>query len=75
MASLTGHLVEVFRGRKIAVGTVALCTWHGETKFGWRVQLEFHDAGARNRVFTAAENVRQLEGQPVQQGLFEAMEP
>jgi len=68
---LKGQLVEVCRGRKIAIGTIALCTWHGETKFGWRVQLEFHDAGARNRVFMAAENVRQLKGQPVQQSLFE----
>lgn len=62
--------MEVFRGRKIAIGTVGLCTWHGRTKFGWRVQLEFHDAGARNREFTAAKNVRQLRGQMVQQDLF-----
>lgn len=63
-------MLEVFRGRKIAVGTVGLCTWHGETRYGWRVQLEFHDAGARNRAFTDASNVRPLEGQPVQQSLF-----
>ena len=68
--SLKGRMVEVCRGRKIAVGTVGLCTWHGETKGGWRVQMEFHDAGARNRVFMNARNVRCLKGQPVQQSLF-----
>lgn len=70
MTSLKGATVEVCRGRKILVGSVGRCTWHGQTKFGWRVQVEFHDAGARNRVFMNAENVRPVEGQPLQQQLF-----
>ena len=69
-SALKGQLVEVCRGRKIAVGTIGRCTWHGKTRFGWRVQVRFADAGAHNLVFLAAENVRLLEGQPIQQGLF-----
>jgi hypothetical protein len=72
--SLKGQLVEVCRGRKIAVGTVGRCTWHGRTKFGMRVQVEFDDGGAKNQVFMDARNVRRLRGQPVQQGLFGAVQ-
>ena len=70
--NLKGQLVQVVAGRKVTVGTVAKCTWHGLTKFGWRVLLEFDDGGATSTVFTAAKNVRPLEGQPVQQSLFGA---
>jgi len=68
--SLAGRLVEVTRGRKILVGSVGRCIWHGETRFGWRVRVEFDDGGARNRVFMDARNVRQLEGEPAQGQLF-----
>lgn len=68
--SLEGMTVEVTRGRKILVGSVGRCTWHGRTKFGWRVQVEFDDGGARNRVFMDAHNVQPVEGEPVQQQLF-----
>jgi len=67
---LEGQLVEVTRGRKVLVGSVGRCTWHGETKFGWRVQVEFEDAGAGNRVFLDAGNVRRVEGRPMQGQLF-----
>jgi hypothetical protein len=62
--------VEVTRGRKILVGSVGRCTWHGETKFGMRVRVMFDDAGARNSVFLDAGNVRRVEGRPMQGQLF-----
>lgn len=75
MLSLRDQFVEVCRGRKVAVGTVAKCTWHGRTRFGWRVQLEFDDGSGTSHAFTDAENVRPLEGQPTQQSLFGAAAP
>ncbi|MCK5643381.1 MAG: hypothetical protein KAJ19_21405 [Gammaproteobacteria bacterium] len=67
---LTGRRVEVHRGRKVTVGTVAKCLWHGATKWGWRVLLEMNDGAGSSQVFTDAKNVRLLKGQPVQQSLF-----
>lgn len=72
MASLEGKLVQVVRGRKVTVGTVCRCLWHGRTRFGMRVLLKFDDGGgATSSTFTRARNVRALEGQPHQRGLFE----
>ena len=73
--SLKGKLVQVVRGHKITVGTVGTCTWHGRTKWGMRVYVEFDDGGSTSGTFMAAKNVRPLEGQPVQQGLFGAPTP
>lgn len=69
---MKGELVEVCAGRKIRPGTVGRCIWEGRTRFGDRVLVSFDDGGATSEVFLAKENVRLLEGQPVQQGLFGA---
>jgi hypothetical protein len=75
MPSLKGKLVEVCKGHKITVGTVGKCLWHGHTKYGWRVQVQFEDGTCCSSTFMNAANVRPLEGQPVQQSLFGATAP
>ena len=51
----TGRRVEVFKGRKVAKGTVGECFWIGDGRYGVRVGIK----NAQGEVFwTAASNVR-----------------
>lgn len=75
MRRLVGQRLEVCGGRKIAVGTVGKCIWQGRTRFGECVRLEFDDGAGTSSIITSLNNVRELEGQPVQQSLFGAPVP
>ena len=35
-----GRAIEVFKGRKVAIGTTGTAFWVGETKYGWRAGLQ-----------------------------------
>ena len=50
-----GRTVEVFKGRKVAVGTIGVCIWHGQGNYGWRVGVK--DAAGTVH-WTAESNVR-----------------
>lgn len=52
-----GAIVEVWKGRKVAKGTVGEVFWIGDTQFGTRIGLK-DEAGDIH--WTAASNVREL---------------
>lgn len=51
-----GATVEVFKGRKVAKGTVGRVAWIGESAYGVRVGLAIE--GTQGLVYTAVANVR-----------------
>ena len=51
-----GSVVEVYKGRKVPVGTVGTVFWIGEGRWGWRVGLNDDDTG--ETYWTALSNVR-----------------
>jgi len=53
-----GRNVEVFRGRKVPVGTTGRVFWYGDTAYGARVGIETLE-GVKH--FTAASNVRVIQ--------------
>lgn len=51
-----GATVEVFKGRKVAKGTIGVVKWIGDNGYGESVGLQVE--GQERLVFTAASNVR-----------------
>jgi hypothetical protein len=52
----TGKAVEVYKGRKVPVGTTGIVRWMGDGKWGMRVGLKVE--GQDKLVYTALSNVR-----------------
>lgn len=61
-----GRTVEVVRGRKVAIGTVGVVGWFGETRWGHRVGLIIE--GVEGLTFTDAGNVRVVRDEDVVEG-------
>ena len=52
-----GKTLRVFKGRKIKIGTIGVCFWCGDTKYGVSVGIEYVKNGTLVREFTSSENV------------------